>query len=910
MKIFGGCMQRVVPIERDIIVAVPSSYTKTQRGSFFEKLCADILRKQSYDIIGMEVRITGMEIDIQAIHKPSGTKLYVECKFYNTKKIDSSVVDLCYSQAFRARIKSIALFSTSPLGKDAQGAYQEYRSREECDYSFYGREEIIEALEACGKIKSIDHIKLPSNVTHATLLIHPELSFTWLFQEVREGVAQSLIAYSGETPVDCDQIRLILDGEEVFENLNIKSYLESPVKVSSEHDTQYEREVVSGIVVADDVMDYKPCRPEDFVGRDSIQKEIWDYLESIREHKTTTRLLSLTGSSGNGKSSLVAFLSERFKNVKWKNKFYLYPVDVRSSRGAKFVSEAVVKAFKSAIKDGFIHIDSDFFIENVNDITSGSSFKKCSSYLQENDKVIIIFFDQFEEVFMKEELFGLFRAFERFALDVSSDQSNMVVGFSWRSGITLGDENPAYSMWNRLRDFRIDKKLTQFDAKDSSALISTFEKTLGFKLNKSLRGRLIQQAQGFPWLLKKLCIHLFKKIQGGVSQEQLLISQLQIKSLFDEDLERPGKETACLRYVANNSPVDQYETTKEFGHKTVNNLLADRLLIKTGEKISVYWDVFRDYLKTNEAPIIPWSYMPASTINMSLSVLKMLNEEKGKSFSEIQSSAGYKKGTLTNIMMDLQSFSLVEKREDEKYFLTCISEAVPEVIRSHLKGHAAYAKAIALSNESQQDSITSDAFSKIIKDIYSNKGGEIPQGYSARLLSWLKYSGLMGSLIHKLRIFRDKEYAPEFNSTASKSYMFLAATTPGNVVNIIQKLQQSEILDVVNQRSLKARNSIVDLISLGICAKNSDAALVLSKSVDTSLEAEQILAQAVSRADSIMILKALMENNPDSKEQWPELFRVALGKTWKDSSSKRYVNGLAKYIEFSDANVDLEYSLI
>lgn len=895
-------MQRVVPIERDIIVAVPSSYTTTQRGSFFEKFCADILRKQSYEITGMEVRVTGMEIDIQAIHKPSGTKLYVECKFFNTKKIDSNIIDLCYSQAFRARMKSIALFSTAPLGKDAQGAYQEYVSREECDYSFYDREEIISALEACGKIQSISQLKLSSNITHATLLVHPEISFTWLFQEVRDGVPQNLIAYSGKSSVDCSRVREILDAEELFENLNIKNYLVESSPPPTSIDLQYEREVVSGIVVADDVMDYKPCRPEDFVGRDAIQKEIWDYLESVREHKTSTRLLSVTGSSGNGKSSLVAFLAERFKNVKWKNKFYLYPVDVRSSRGAKFVSEAVVKAFNSALRDGFISIDGDFSIENVNDITSGASFKRCSDFLHENDKVIIIFFDQFEEVFMKEELFSLFRAFERFALDVSSDKSNLVVGFSWRSGITLGDENPAYSMWNRLRDFRIDKKLTQFDVKDSSGLISTFEKNLGFKLNKSLRGRLIQQAQGFPWLLKKLCIHLFKKIQGGVSQEQLLISQLQIKSLFDEDLERPDKETACLRFVANNSPVDQYEATKEFGHKTINNLLSDRLLIKTGEKISVYWDVFRDYLKTNEAPMIPWSYMPSSTINMALSVLRKLSDGDGKTIAEILISAGYKKGTLTNIMMDLQSFSLIEKKEDEKFHLTCLPEDVPEIIRSHLKGHAIYAKAVALVNDSQQDTITPEEFSSIIKGIYSNKGGDIPKGYSARLLSWLKYAGLMGSLVHNIRVFRDKEYAPEFThtSTSSRDYMFMAATTPWNVVKIILKLKESKILSIAEQKNLRARNSVADLISLGICTKNADSALVFSKNIDTSLSAEQLIASSVSRSDSVLILKGIMDNKETTKEELPEKFKTVLGKSWKDSSSRRYVNGLTKYIEFSD----------
>ncbi|MFP3140979.1 ATP-binding protein, partial [Escherichia coli] len=202
---------------------------------------------------------------------------------------------------------------------------------------------------------------------------------------------------------------------------------------------------------------------------------------NVRGNSSQSRVLSLIGGSGNGKSSLIARLSSRFKNQKWKNKFFLTPVDVRSARGGRFVAEAVVKAFSSAIKEGFIEYEKPFLIESVTDIIGSESVQECLKYLSEHDKVLTIFFDQFEEVFMKEELFGLFKEFERFALDVSALQSNLVVGFSWRTGITLGDENPAYSMWNRLKDYRVEKKLEPFDLKDSSKLINSFELNTGFK---------------------------------------------------------------------------------------------------------------------------------------------------------------------------------------------------------------------------------------------------------------------------------------------------------------------------------------------------------------------------------------------------------------------------------------------
>lgn len=891
-------MGRVVPVEHDILVIVPESYTNTKKGTFFEKLCADILRKQSYSIIGMEVRRTGMEIDITAEHTPSGSSVYVECKFYNSKNIDSAIVDLCYAQATRAKIKRIALFSTARLGKDAQGAYDEYRIMDGCDYSFYGRQEILEALIASGKVQSYEAVDLKPSITHATLIIHPELDFTWVFQEMDDGIASRLLAYNGSNEVDCKKIRKILDSQNHFESIPVSQLNNS--KNTSSAVGKPSKEVVSSILVADDIMDYKPCKPSDFVGRDTIQKELWDYFESVRTNDTDTRILSLVGASGHGKSSLVAFLSERFRNIKWKNKFFLYPVDVRSARGARFVAEAVVKGFSKAIEDNFIELDNEFKVENIEDITSGNSFRDCLEYLEKNNKVVVIFFDQFEEVFMKEELFGLFRAFERFAKDVSSEHMNLVVGFSWRSGITLGEENPAYSMWSQLKDLRTDKKLDDFDVGDSSKMITTFEKSIEIKLNKSLRERLIQQSQGYPWLLKKLCIHIFKKIKAGISQEELLVTQFQIRSLFEEDLERPDKEIACLRYVASHSPIDHYQATKEFGQQTVYNLIADRLLIKTGEKVSVYWDVFRDYLITGEAPVIPWSYMPAATITMAINVLNNIKKENGIFFEELMNISEFKKGTLTNVIMDLQSFSLIEKNNQGGYAATQTKVSTEEVVRGHLKDHLIYIN-ISESNIGGAGFCTSEQYIDIINSVYPNKSGKAPKGYATKILNWLQYAGLVSKGGNKIAVYSPSEYSPEYGVLGAKGYLFLAATTPSNSIDLIRLLVEKEVISLDEQDREKLRNSVSDLVALGICKRNEDSSIEFVKSVNEIERPDQILAQALIKSETVILINEIMEAGTSSREDLAEKFKEELGKTWKDSSSKRHVNGMLKYIEFLDS---------
>ncbi|CAG20230.1 restriction endonuclease [Photobacterium profundum] len=890
-------MSRALPIEKNLIISVPDSYTNTQKGSFFEQLCADILRRQSYSITGIEVRKTGMEVDIQAIHNPSKKNIYVECKFYNDRKtIDTGIVDLCFAQSVRGGYKSIALFSTVKLGKDAQGAYENYLSMG-LDYSFYGSDEILKALEACGKVRGFGDLELSSRVTAASLLIHPEFPICWLFQEVEDGTPSSLIAYSLGEEIDVQKLKSILKSVGKFEGLDISLYKKNDIKPLP--NVRHAREVVSNIVVADDIMDYKPCRPEDFVGRASIQKEIWDFLEAVRTEKSDCRLMSLTGSSGNGKSSLVAYLANRFKNVKWKNKLFLYPVDVRSARGAKFVSEAITKAFNAAIQSNFIELNTSFQIEDIDDITGAKAFVECDHYLKETEKVVVVFFDQFEEVFMKEELFALFRAFKRFGLDVSSEKCNLVVGFSWRNGIFLGDDNPAYGLWNDLRDHRIEKKLTLFDEGDASKMIQTFEKSLEITLNKALKGRLIQQAQGFPWLLKKLCIHLFKKIKDGVSQEELLITQMQIKTLFDEDLERPDKENECLRFVAHNSPVDRYEVAREFGEPTVSRLISDRLLVRTGEKVSVYWDVFRDYLTSNETPVISWNYMPASMIGMATKTLSYIPEDAAISFNELLSATKYKKGTLTNVLMDLQSFSLITKTNGNNIKALQSLNEVPDKIRSHMLGHVMYTSSKELQREKGKELITDLDFQKELDLVYSNKQECAPRVYLTRISAWLRYAGLLSKIGNKIRVYKDDDYSPDFGvvvSRAAKGGLFLGASTCDNVIDVINKVK---VADKIDLDSKGMRNSITDLVNLGICFKDSDGNLQFTKEEDMNNSADNILSNHVRKASSIVLLNELVDECGEDLDALSKRLAAEFEKTWKEGSRIRYIRSLMKYRAFS-----------
>jgi hypothetical protein len=88
--------------------------------------------------------------------------------------------------------------------------------------------------------------------------------------------------------------------------------------------------------------------------------------------------------------------------------------------------------------------------------------------------------------------------------------------------------------------------------------MTIFEKELGQKVRPELRRQLMENSQGYPWLLKKLCIHVYDQIFSGIRQAGL-VETLDIASLFDRDLQGlTSAEQTCLMLIAHSAPADWF----------------------------------------------------------------------------------------------------------------------------------------------------------------------------------------------------------------------------------------------------------------------------------------------------------------------------------------------------------------
>jgi Holliday junction resolvase-like predicted endonuclease len=901
-------MNRTLSIEKSIEIMVPGNWSNDEKGRFLEDIAGQVLKRQSYDIIE-RIRFTGMEIDLLASHKPSGDQVYVECKFLSSS-VSANVIDLMIAQAFRRNIQRIALFSASVLSKEAKGVQEELRNDRRISFSHYGPEALLESLIDSGVAPSLPENRLLPSVSHATLLVYPDLPYIWLLQDQKDGRPYRIIPYSplNAFPPSAFEIRDLLNKHEVLEGLPVADYLE----IDSEKKTvpvvgiREPDEVVGRIAVADTILDYRPCRPKDFVGRLGIQQELWDSLKQVRDKSTSTRLIALVGASGYGKSSLVSKLAERFKNKKWKNKYFLYPVDVRSARGPLFVSEALLQAIKNAIDEGFLTVAQGLSVSNADNLLSGESISLVLSILEKERKVLVVFFDQFEEVFTKEELLPVFRVFRRFALDVHARQSNLVVGFSWRTGISFSDENPAYQLWNELRDHRITKTLGKFDSAESSRLISQFEKELGTKLLPPLRRRLLEQGQGLPWFLKKLCIHIHGQIIQGVSQSDLLGSRLNVQALFEEDLESlTESQISCIRYIASNSPVDSLEVYERYGNEIVNSLFDKRLVIRAGQRFVVYWDIFRDYLTEGRVPAIPWTYIPNCSVRMALSACDILNSHGALSVAQIAQELNYSEATTVNIITDIQNLALCKRCEDGKHTLLIElnKKIIPERIRSQFIEHVLYQSLLQDANESE--SISRKRATELVQTLYS--GADIKpvtrNKYLTRLIPWLEYAGLIDSEGDHLRVFsghkhsgmygvRPKQQRPSIGS------LFLASAPPEITENLFSRLAKLGAIKRETISSEHLRNSVQDLSALGLATwRNKE--LIATAQILTKSTPYEVFIRAVDKSEAMIYFNELLKENPHkTRSEIGELLGLKLSKVWKSSSARRYINGLYRYHSF------------
>ena len=635
-----------------------------KRGRLFEKLCREILTKLGYEIRSCpRVNYAGMEIDIEGEKKIEKTSFIGECKAYtsdiSSEKLQQFVGKLHPKWSKDKTIQGI--FMVLPkLNSHARAYYNEsYKDSKEFILRVLEEDDILKCIFDSALCISPNELK-QSVLENYSLrlgdreLIYTENGFFW-FQyliDPEEGIPNCLCVLNskGEIVEESYFINCLQNLSEDFSGLTFLS-----PKQEKMVDKKVEVEEIVEIRGSKEWFEYQfPASPPYFVGRDDLLKEVGDFINDVVGSKTSSRVIVINGNSGWGKSSFILKIADEIKS----NALVL-PIDSRSASSSRFLLYAMKYMFDKIRKKKFVEMKQTISIGGYDSLSI--HLERLDRLLRKDRKVVIVFFDQFESIFYKPNILEKLR---NFALMLTDKQYNIIVGFSWKIDLVGITHDFPYKLRDDISNISKVIRIKKFGEIEMQCVINALSKEIKAQVRKDLAFRLSEFSQGLPWLLKKLCAHIIRQCQKGMSQLELFNKLLNIQELFDEDIDDLSpQEQEVLKYIAKEAPISITEISEAYSKEIISSLINRRLIVQVGSKYDVYWDIFKDYLNTGKLPAEE-TYILRTTHPSLLTLLREFINKDKISIERLIKKVPYTEKTTYNILKDAKILNLIEIRGD------------------------------------------------------------------------------------------------------------------------------------------------------------------------------------------------------------------------------------------------------
>ncbi len=838
------------------------------------------MRIQGYQVI-KQVRITGCELDLLCKHEVSGKSIYVECKAHREPLSAVPLRTLLGTIDFNDYSEGW-LISTGPLGKDASGFMVEWeiKPREKREkLSIYHPERVLQSLIKANIIVNQPDTQakqlLGNSMTIGewTLLISKYGRF-WAAPILEGGVPTRVLVFdaaSGKAVTDEDHLLRLKDTDTSLHELKFVSQSSERIDLTTKAEAI--QQAVVEVECGDKWIDYRPSRPEHFVGRSKAQRDLLQFFTSVKRKRTESRVFAIKGDSGIGKSSLVAKLRSSANVSKKPNNLFLYAVDVRAASDSAYVYSALLAALRTAASNGFsFGLGHDLEVSNFADPLQSNSIKDYLSECERKHELIILVFDQFEELYSKPELFPVFDAVKKLMFSTLAASTNIVLGFAWKTDSTVPQDHPAYYMWHQLSDHRYEISLRPFIHADADNSIRLFEGELGEKIRPELRRYIIENSQGYPWLLKKFCIHLYEQLEAGTSQSELADRSLDIASLFDRDLnDLTPPQMACLKLVAEHAPMDWYEVLESTDPDVVQSLQQKRLLIRRGDKLNLYWDIFRDYVLTGNIPSIPFTYIPqCPSLDALIRLVMQLDTLEPRNLKEISDSCSISENTARNIVHDLEQFGIAAVDGDGVLLDTHMKEISPRAVLARIRiVFRRHALTSLLKENNASKPASQNQIVQYLKQVNpaAQHHSRTWQTYANRMVHWLHTLGFAERRGTKY-VFQDRGDINTVEMQRIRSdrrrLVFIGDAPPSRAVEAIEYLSSNGQKSISHMKNLGLRNACAVLYRFRLIEIGTTHDYQIDQKVVGSRTSIECLWDEANREETLKLVCDFLKHKPSA----------------------------------------------
>jgi hypothetical protein len=882
------------------------------RGKLFEKLMAEVLRQLGFSIDRIpSVNYSGMEIDIEGRAIATGVPVYAECKFYENE-IESPKLQAFfgkYTAMWLRDHRCQGLFISVPgINSHGKGFYRDNMERADgMTVRLLEQDAVLGAVFRSHLVcqsETVGHA-IPAQLGRAgdSILAYTDRGFFWIMYVVPPGSAiansMAMFDHSGQWIQDdatLDYLRTLKPELVKFDLL-----LPPGARKINQSAAVIDVEEIVEVRGSSACFEYQfPASPQFFVGREGVFQQIDSFVAAVANQSTSARGILFEGNSGLGKSSAVLASVDRLSLAG----HFALSIDCRSASSSQFILR-VVDHLQSTFGDfgGLLPANRDATVAGVE--TAAKRLVAIGRQLACDRKLLFVFFDQFESLFY---LADVLRPIRDVFLKVSDAQTNVVLGFSWKTDLFgLTTEFP-YQTRDAIAGASKRIPLEPFSEPETSSLLGRLSQELRSRLRKDLVFFLSEFSQGYPWLLKKLCAHVKIQREAGVPQADIANSLLNVEQLFQDDLRGLSPEQDyALRRIAKAAPISSSEMGDDLKPEVLQSLINARLVIRVGSKVDLYWDIFKDYLNSGRVPIQD-NYILRMQVGSVLKAVRRLSTLGGEVDAAVfQEQSGISEKSFYNILKELRLLGIAEVADRKLGSLVALppgGEEFEGTLRIHVKERLKRNRLVwhIIAKLESEPSLAIDDVAKMLATAcpYVSAGKATWQTYARVFADWMDFSDLAVFDSRKSRLLA---YRPG-GEVRQRSIGFGARRRDAAVLPGIQYSPVNEVAHrIATALSTRARvdfsglkpstisKSLATLEDLGFVVRKTGALTLKSKMRDFAKDpaaAPALFRDAVLQLEAFSTFLQILKEFEDRGATHLVLGRTLssrLGHAWKDGTA-------------------------